>query len=134
MWATASATGGSCSKGAISTTWSPGSTWCIPPFRTPDGARSCCARSSDSPPAPPGDRSPSDTGAPDASGSDAVAITRPLYLVYLAKQGTFYPFAPRGHEQRDNELELRLKSVVASDLPVENDLSRWFPIWDLPVA
>ena len=54
--------------------------------------------------------------------------------MYLAKQGTFYPFAPTGHEQRDTELELRLKGVLADDLPVEPDLSRWFPIWDLPIA
>ena len=40
------------------------------------------------------------------------AITRPLYIVYLAKQGTFYPFAPRGQEQRDSELELRVRSML----------------------
>jgi len=54
--------------------------------------------------------------------------------VYLAKQGTFYPFAPTGPEQRDNELELRLKGMLAEDLPIEPDLSRWFPMWDLPIA
>jgi hypothetical protein len=78
--------------------------------------------------------STSDTGAPDASGSDAETITRPLYLVYLAKQGTFYPFAPTGNEQRDTELELRLRSMLTDDLPIEADLSRWFPMWDLPIA
>ena len=71
---------------------------------------------------------------PRRAAPTADAITRPVYLVYLAKQGTFYPFAPTGNEQRDTELELRLKSVLADDLPVEPDLSRWFPIWDLPVA
>jgi hypothetical protein len=75
-----------------------------------------------------------DSGAPPASGSQADSITRPLYLVYLAKQGTFYPFAPTGEEQRDTELELRLRSMLADDLPIEADLSRWFPIWDLPIA
>jgi hypothetical protein len=54
--------------------------------------------------------------------------------VYLAKQGTFYPFAPTGEEQRDTELELRIRSMVAGDLPIEADLSRWFPMWDLPIA
>jgi hypothetical protein len=57
-----------------------------------------------------------------------------VYIVYLAKRGTFYPFAPSGKEQRDNELELRLKSAIGSDLPIEQDLSRWFPLWDLPLA
>jgi hypothetical protein len=75
-----------------------------------------------------------DSGAPEASGSSAETITRPLYLVYLAKQGTFYPFAPTGAEERDNELELRLKGMLADDLPIEPDLSRWFPMWDLPIA
>jgi hypothetical protein len=74
--------------------------------------------------------------APDASagatGSDAV--NQPIFLVYLAKQGTFYPFAPTGHEQRDTELEMRIRGVLGNDLPVESDLSRWFPIWDLPLA
>jgi hypothetical protein len=56
------------------------------------------------------------------------------YLVYLFKRGTFYPFVPTGHEQRDIEQELRLKSLVAGDLAVEPDLERWFPLWDLPVG
>ncbi len=77
---------------------------------------------------------PADSGAPEASGAEADTITRPLYIVYLAKQGTFYPFAPTGAEQRDNELELRLKGMLADDLPIEADLSRWFPMWDLPIA
>jgi hypothetical protein len=85
-------------------------------------------------PAQGSDPSSPETGAPTASGSSAESITRPLYLVYLAKQGTFYPFAPTGPEQRDNELELRLKSMLADDLPIEPDLSRWFPMWDLPIA
>lgn len=68
-------------------------------------------------------------------GADATdAVSSPLYIVYLAKRGTFYPFAPSGHEQRDTELELRIKSMLGSDLPVEQDLARWFPVWDLPIA
>ena len=66
-------------------------------------------------------------------GADASPETKPLYLVYLFKRGTFYPFAPTGPEQRDSELELRIRAVVGSDLPVEEDLSRWFPLWDLPL-
>jgi hypothetical protein len=72
--------------------------------------------------------------APDPSAGAADAVTQPIFLVYLAKQGTFYPFAPTGHEQRNTELELRIRGVLGTDLPVEPDLSRWFPIWDLPVA
>ncbi len=65
---------------------------------------------------------------------DAVAATTSVYIVYLAKRGTFYPFAPTGKEQRDTELELRLRSTIGSDLPVENDLTRWFPLWDIPIS
>jgi len=54
-------------------------------------------------------------------------------LVYLLKQGTFYPFAPTGPNQRDNELELRVKSFLSTDLVMEKDLSRWMALWNLPV-
>ncbi len=58
-----------------------------------------------------------------------------LYLVYLYKRGTFYPFAPvaDGDEKRDNELELRVRGVLGSDLPIEADLTRWFPLWGVPI-
>jgi hypothetical protein len=67
------------------------------------------------------------TDAPGSSGSG------PCYLVYLFKQGTFYPFAPRDGEHRDNELELRLRAQLADDLPIEKDLGRWLALWGLPV-
>ncbi|HVC26011.1 MAG TPA: hypothetical protein VND23_09650 [Acidimicrobiales bacterium] len=69
--------------------------------------------------------------APPASGHPGSAAT--IYLVYLFKRGTFYPFVPTGHERRDNEAELRLKAVLGDDLAIEADLDRWFPLWELPV-
>jgi hypothetical protein len=54
-------------------------------------------------------------------------------LVYLLKQGTFYPFAPTGNNQRDNELELRVRSFLEGDLAMEKDLSRWMALWNVPV-
>lgn len=54
-------------------------------------------------------------------------------MVYLLKQGTFYPFAPIGPNQRNNELELRVRSFLGSDLPIEKDLTRWMALWNLPV-
>lgn len=57
-----------------------------------------------------------------------------LRIVYLMKRGTFYPFAPRGDQKRDNELELRVRSYVSTDLPIEKDLSRWMALWKLPVV
>ena len=57
---------------------------------------------------------------------------RALGLVYLYKQGTFYPFAPQGAQRRDNLLELQVRDLVAQDLPVEQQLSRWMPLWGAP--
>jgi hypothetical protein len=65
---------------------------------------------------------------------DEVAAATSVYIVYLAKRGTFYPFAPTGKEQRDTELELSLRATIGSDLPVEDDLARWFPLWDIPIS
>jgi hypothetical protein len=69
---------------------------------------------------------------PEAGAADDA---KPFFLVYLFKRGTFYPFAPldKTKERRDTELELRIRTMLGDDLPVESDLSRWFPMWDLPV-
>jgi hypothetical protein len=77
------------------------------------GARLLCAVFGFAPKTPPGEGS--------------------VRLVYLLKQGTFYPFAPTGPSQRDNELELRVRSFIGDDLPMEKDLSRWMALWNLPV-
>jgi hypothetical protein len=55
-------------------------------------------------------------------------------LVYGYKRGTFYPFAGRDGRRRDNTLELRVQSMVASELPLEPELERWYAIWDAPTA
>ena len=57
---------------------------------------------------------------------------RRVALVYLYKKGTFYPFAPQGEPRRDNALELQVKNEIGADLPLEKDLSRWFPVWGAP--
>ncbi|MFT4298801.1 MAG: hypothetical protein QM597_04090 [Aeromicrobium sp.] len=56
----------------------------------------------------------------------------PLALVYLFKRGTFYPFAPAGGQRRDNALELQVRGIVAADVPVEADLSKWLALWGAP--
>ena len=59
---------------------------------------------------------------------------RPLYLIYNYKRGAFYPFVPGGGaQQRDNERELVLKAQLASELPLESELARWFPLWGIPI-
>lgn len=59
---------------------------------------------------------------------------RSLGLVFLVKQGTFYPFAPvpGGEDTRDTALELQIRGVVGTELPIEPNLGRWFPVWSAP--
>jgi len=59
---------------------------------------------------------------------------REIALVYLYKQGTFYPFAPQSaaEQKRDNVLELRLRDMLGGELPIEPDLQRWLAIWEAP--
>ncbi len=56
-----------------------------------------------------------------------------LRMVYLTKQGTWYPFAPTSTTERNSELELRVRSFLSHELPIEKDLGRWMALWDLPV-
>jgi hypothetical protein len=60
---------------------------------------------------------------------------RPVYWIYNYKRGTFYPFAPTpgAGEHRDNERELVLKAQIGKELPVEQELERWFPLWGIPI-
>ena len=60
---------------------------------------------------------------------------RRLYWIYNYKRGAFYPFvpAPGEQQQRDNERELVLKAQIGSELPVEQELDRWFPLWGAPI-
>jgi hypothetical protein len=57
---------------------------------------------------------------------------RSVGLIYLYKQGTFYPFVPTGPQQRDNLLEINVRAAIEGDLPVEKDLSRWLAVWGAP--
>ncbi|MFZ0090176.1 MAG: hypothetical protein WAL63_11755 [Solirubrobacteraceae bacterium] len=61
------------------------------------------------------------------------AAQRPLYWIYNYKRGFFYPFVPSGPQQRDNERELVLRAQAGSELPIEPELRRWFPLWGIPV-
>ena len=59
---------------------------------------------------------------------------RPVYWIYNYKRGAFYPFVPAGTaQQRDNESELRLKARMGPELPIEQELERWFPLWGIPI-
>lgn len=57
----------------------------------------------------------------------------PVYLMYAYKRGAFYPFIPTGKEKRDNARELELKAKLEGELPFEEDLTRWFGIYEAPI-
>ncbi|MEI2717081.1 MAG: hypothetical protein V9E98_08815 [Candidatus Nanopelagicales bacterium] len=68
-------------------------------------------------------RGPGGPGGPDG---------QVLGMVYLFKQGTFYPFVPLVQPQRDNIAEIQIRDTVGSDLSFEPDLGRWFAVWGAP--
>ena len=59
---------------------------------------------------------------------------KPVYFIYNFKRGAYYPFVPApGEQARDSERELRLKSQIGAELPFEEDMTRWFPLWQIPL-
>ena len=59
---------------------------------------------------------------------------KPTYFIYNYKRGKFYPFVPApGEQQHDSERELRLKAQLDKELPIEPELTRWFPLWEIPL-
>jgi PspA associated protein B len=57
-----------------------------------------------------------------------------VYFIYNFKRGAYYPFIPApGDNARDSERELRLKAQVGAELPFEEDITRWFPLWEIPL-
>jgi hypothetical protein len=68
------------------------------------------------------------------------AQKRPLYFIYNYKSGFWYPFVPdsdpahpTGANTRSTERELQLKAQMSSELPIEPELERWFPLWGIPL-
>jgi hypothetical protein len=58
----------------------------------------------------------------------------PLYLIYNYKRGRWYPFVPApGDQQRNTERELQLQAQIGAGLPMEPELTRWFPLWGAPI-
>ncbi len=58
----------------------------------------------------------------------------PVYWVYGYKRGAFWPFVPSGEgQERDNAKELELKAKLEGELPVEQELTRWFALFDAPL-
>ncbi|HZV50635.1 MAG TPA: hypothetical protein VFD49_12820 [Candidatus Dormibacteraeota bacterium] len=58
---------------------------------------------------------------------------RSVYWIYAYRRARFYPFVPVGERRRDNAEELRLAALAGEELPVEEEMDRWYPLWGLPV-
>ena len=56
-----------------------------------------------------------------------------VFWIYNFKQATFYPFIPLADKKRDASFEFRLRSIMEKELPIEKDIARWYPLWDIPV-
>jgi hypothetical protein len=60
-----------------------------------------------------------------------------VYFIYNYKRGFWYPFVPASgsgsSSERSTERELQLKAQMASELPIEPELERWFPLWGIPI-
>jgi hypothetical protein len=63
------------------------------------------------------------------------AQKRRIYFIYNYKRGYWYPFVPMpgSDSERSTERELQLKAQMASELPIEPELERWFPLWGIPI-
>jgi hypothetical protein len=56
------------------------------------------------------------------------------YWIYGYKRGAFWPFVPTGKDQeRDNAEELELKAKLEQEMPIEQDLTRWFGLFNAPL-
>ena len=82
---------------------------------------------------------------------------RRVYFIYNYKRGYWYPFVPKGAGssfsstssstsgysssgagapdagERSTERELQIKAQISSELPIEPELERWFPLWGIPI-
>ena len=58
---------------------------------------------------------------------------QPVYWIYGFKRGAWWPFVPVGKDKRDNAKELELKSQLEGELPIEQDLTRWFGLFNAPL-
>jgi hypothetical protein len=76
-------------------------------------------------------------GAASGGGSSAR-----VYFIYNYKRGYWYPFVPArsdgkpqdsDEQERSTERELQIKAQMASELPMEPEIERWFPLWGIPI-
>jgi hypothetical protein len=57
------------------------------------------------------------------------------YLIYNYKRNSFYPFVPLDSIQksRNTEEEMKMMATIVDEVPLERDMTLWYPLWDLPL-
>jgi hypothetical protein len=60
---------------------------------------------------------------------------RSVYFIYNYKRGFWYPFVPdpAADKERLTERELQIKAQIESEVPIEPEIERWFPLWGIPI-
>jgi len=61
------------------------------------------------------------------------------YLIYNDKTNKFYPFVPLNDsssdtisKNRNHDQEIKLMEELSTEIMFEKDLSKWYPIWNIP--
>lgn len=55
------------------------------------------------------------------------------YWLYTYQRRTFYPFIPRGTEERDHPNELALSRLMGRQgMAIERSTEHWYPLWGIP--
>jgi hypothetical protein len=76
------------------------------------------------------------------AASTASSSAEQVYFIYNYKRGYWYPFVPArsdgapqsdSEQERSTERELQIKAQMASELPIEPEIERWFPLWGIPI-
>ena len=70
--------------------------------------------------------------------NNGVGSTR-QYLIYNDKTNKFYPFVPLNDsssdtisKNRNHDQEIKLMEELSTEIMFEKDLSKWYPIWNIP--
>lgn len=76
-----------------------------------------------------------DTGGSARTFTANGVDTSRAYWIFNYKRGNFYPFVPLSEQakSRNHEPELRAAALLTRELPVEQDQTRWFALWNCPV-
>jgi hypothetical protein len=72
------------------------------------------------------------------SGNNNGQIHNNQYLIYNYKIDKFYPFVPiiststNNRKRRNHDQEIKIMKEVSDTIKIEEKLSLWYPIWNIP--